>query len=160
MPYTLDKLDKKFLRLLQENSRLTNLEIAQRVNLSPSPCLRRIRRLEDAGIIDRYTALLNPGKLGLDLLVFVNVRLQKQNNLPLAKHPGEDFYLMVKKWSEVEACYVMSGEMDYLLKIRVTNMSHFTQLLHERLLQYPAIMDVKSSFVLAVAKETTMLPIL
>ena len=87
----LDKIDRKILEVLQNNGRLTNLEVAERVNLSPSPCLRRIRRLEESGVIRQYAALLDPGKIGLGLSAYINVRLEKQGGAPKGKAPGDIF---------------------------------------------------------------------
>ncbi|HJU72095.1 MAG TPA: Lrp/AsnC family transcriptional regulator, partial [Paucimonas sp.] len=115
----LDKTDRKILAILQTNGRLTNQEVAERVNLSPSPCLRRIKRLEDAGVIRQYVALLAPDKIGLGLLAYVNVRLEKHSETGSGstRSPRADFSAAVANWPEVVACYAMTGEMDYLLRV-------------------------------------------
>lgn len=99
----LDKIDRKILEVLQGNGRLTNLEVAERVNLSPSPCLRRIRRLEESGVIRQYAALLEPRKIGLGLLAYVNVRLEKQGGAPKGKTPADLFRAAIEIWPEVVA---------------------------------------------------------
>lgn len=158
---TLDKTDRKILALLQENGRLSNLEIAERVNLSPSPCLRRIRRLEEAGVIRGYVALLDSAKIGLGLLAYVNVRLEKRSSTePRATPPAEQFRAAVAAWPEVVGCYAMTGDMDYLLRVHVQDMEHFSRFVQAQLLHHPAVVDVKTSFVLERFKETTALPLL
>ncbi|GAB3540690.1 Lrp/AsnC family transcriptional regulator [Noviherbaspirillum agri] len=157
----LDKIDRKILAILQQDGRLTNQEIAERVNLSPSPCLRRIRRLEEAGVIRQYVALLDPDKLGLGLLAYVNVRLEKHNDAAPAgsRATRADFAASVAHWPEVVACYAMTGEMDYLLRVHVEDMEHFSHFMMETLLKHPAVLDVKSSFALQRVKDTTALPL-
>lgn len=155
----LDKTDRRILSVLQTNGRLTNQEIAEQVNLSPSPCLRRIRRLEQAGVIRQYVALLDAAKLGLGLLAYVNVRLEKHGEAPGSRSPRTDFAASVAKWPEVVACYAMTGEMDYLLRVHVEDMAHFSHFMMETLLRHPAVLDVKSSFALQRIKDTTALPL-
>ncbi|HZW11804.1 MAG TPA: Lrp/AsnC family transcriptional regulator [Noviherbaspirillum sp.] len=158
----LDKIDRKILAILQQDGRLTNQEIAERVNLSPSPCLRRIRRLEEAGVIRQYVALLDPDRLGLGLLAYVNVRLEKHNDAAPAgsRATRADFAASVANWPEVVACYAMTGEMDYLLRVHVEDMEHFSHFMMETLLKHPAVLDVKSSFALQRVKDTTALPLI
>ncbi|HJV75421.1 MAG TPA: Lrp/AsnC family transcriptional regulator [Noviherbaspirillum sp.] len=157
----LDKTDRKILAVLQEDGRLSNQEIADRVNLSPSPCLRRIRNLEESGVIRQYVALLDPDKIGLGLLAYVNVRLEKHNDAapPGALAPRADFAASVADWPEVVACYAMTGEMDFLLRVHVEDMGHFSHFMMDTLLKHPAVLDVKSSFALQRIKDTTALPL-
>ncbi|WP_323119461.1 Lrp/AsnC family transcriptional regulator [Burkholderia alba] len=158
----LDAIDRRILAILQENGRLSNQEIAERVNLSPSPCLRRIRRLEEAGVITGYVALLDPQKLGLDLLAYVSVRLEKRGGLAPARGDAthaELFRVAVQAWPEVVACHAMTGDMDYLLRVQVEDMAHFSRFVQEQLLHHPSVIDVKTSFSLDRFKETTALPI-
>ena len=157
----LDKTDLKILSILQANGRLTNQEVAEKVNLSPSPCLRRIRNLEESGVIRQYVALLDPDKIGLGLLAYVNVRLEKHSDPPAGstRSPRADFAASVENWPEVVACYAMTGEMDYLLRVHVEDMEHFSQFMMETLLKHPAVLDVKSSFALQRIKDTTALPL-
>jgi Lrp/AsnC family leucine-responsive transcriptional regulator len=150
----LDRTDLRILDILQEQGRLSNQEIAERVSLSPSPCLRRIRRLEDAGVIRQYVALLDPGRLGLGLLAYVSVKLEKRGKMPM-----EDFGARVQGWPEVAACYAMTGEMDYLLRVHVEDLQHFSRFVMDQLLRQPGVVDVKSSFALERIKETTALPL-
>jgi Lrp/AsnC family transcriptional regulator, leucine-responsive regulatory protein len=157
----LDKTDRKILSILQSDGRLSNQEVAERVSLSPSPCLRRIKNLEEAGVIRQYVALLDADKIGLGLLAYVNVRLDKHNDVPAggARSPRTDFAASVLNWPEVVACYAMTGEMDYLLRVHVEDMEHFSRFMMDTLLKHPAVLDVKSSFALQRIKETTALPL-
>ena len=164
----LDKTDRRILDVLQQDGRLSNQDVAERVSLSPSPCLRRIKRLEEAGVIRAYAALLDPVKIGLGLLAYVNVRLDKHTDRePPAgargasngPSPRDDFARAVARWPEVMACYAMTGDMDYLLRVHVEDMEHFSRFMMETLLRHPAVLDVKSSFALQKIKETTALPL-
>jgi Lrp/AsnC family transcriptional regulator, leucine-responsive regulatory protein len=160
-----DAIDRKILAILQENGRLSNQEIADRVSLSPSPCLRRIRRLEESGVIRGYVALLDPQKLGLGLLAYVNVRLEKRGGTPAtARSPNPTthadlFREAVREWPEVVACDAMTGDMDYLLRVQVEDMAHFSRFVQDQLLHHPSVIDVKTSFSLERIKETTALPL-
>lgn len=158
----LDVIDRRILAILQENGRLSNQEIAERVNLSPSPCLRRIRRLEEGGVIRGYVALLDAQKLGLDLLAYVNVRLEKRGPTAAGREGvthAELFRAAVQTWPEVVACHAMTGDMDFLLRVQVEDMAHFSRFVQDQLLHHPSVIDVKSSFSLDTFKETTALPI-
>ncbi|NEX64285.1 Lrp/AsnC family transcriptional regulator [Noviherbaspirillum galbum] len=157
----LDKTDRKILAILQADGRLSNQEIAEKVSLSPSPCLRRIKRLEDAGVIRQYVALLDPDKIGLGLLAYVNVRLEKHSDTPGSSNrsPRAAFAAAVDTWPEVVACYAMTGEMDYLLRVHVEDMEHFSHFMMETLLKHPVVLEVKSSFALQRIKDTTALPL-
>ncbi len=162
----MDKTDRKILAILQADGRLTNQEVAEQVSLSPSPCLRRVKRLEQAGVIRQYVALLDPDKIGLGLLAYVNVRLEKHSDAPMPggarsgkTSPRANFAASVANWPEVVACYAMTGEMDYLLRVHVEDMEHFSHFMMETLLRHPAVLDVKSSFALQRIKDTTALPL-
>lgn len=150
----LDRTDLRILAVLQTQGRLSNQEIAEKVSLSPSPCLRRIKRLEEAGVIRQYVALVDPDKVGLGLLAYVSVKLEKRGKMPM-----EDFGARVQGWPEVAACYAMTGEMDYLLRVHVQDLRHFSRFVMDQLLRQPGVVDVKSSFALARIKETTALPL-
>ncbi|WP_374339471.1 Lrp/AsnC family transcriptional regulator [Leeia sp.] len=150
----LDKTDRRILMVLQQEGRISNIELARRVSLSPSPCLRRLQRLEEEGVIDRYVALVNPEKLGVGLLAYVNVSLDKRN--PQAT---DAFKQVVHHWPEVTECYAMTGEMDYLLRVMVTDLQHFSRFVMDKVLKQAGVLDVKSSFALEGVKRTTALPI-
>jgi Lrp/AsnC family leucine-responsive transcriptional regulator len=150
----LDKTDRKLLDLLQKDGRITNLELAGRVALSPSACLRRVRALEEAGVIRGYAALLDPVKVGLGLLAFVTVKLEKRGRMPT-----DAFARACRDWPEVAACHATTGDMDYLLRVHVEDLAHFSHFVMDSLLKHPGVIDVKSSFVLEQVKETTALPL-
>lgn len=154
MPITLDRTDRKILELLQKDGRLTNVELAGKVALSPSPCLRRVRALEEAAVIRQYVALLDPLKVGLGLLAYVSVALEKRGRMA-----AEVFGRAVTTWPEVVGCYSMTGDMDYLLRVHVQDLEHFTRFMMDRLLKHPSVIDVKSNFVLERIKDTTALPL-
>ncbi|MCG2584778.1 Lrp/AsnC family transcriptional regulator [Massilia sp. TS11] len=159
---SLDKTDRRILAILQQDGRLSNQDIADKVSLSPSPCLRRIKRLEEAGVIKQYVALLDPAQIGLGLLAYVNVRLEKHHDPSgrgNASSPHTAFAEAVADWPEVVACYAMTGEMDYLLRVHVEDMDHFSRFMMKTLLTHPAVADVKSSFALTRIKDTTALPL-
>jgi Lrp/AsnC family leucine-responsive transcriptional regulator len=151
---TLNRLDRRILEILQADGRLTNLELAGRVNLSASACLRRVRALEEAGVIRRYAAILDPSKVGLGLRAYVTVKLEKRGRMPT-----DAFAKSVRDWPEVVACHSMTGDMDYLLSVHVEDLEHFSRFVMDSLLKHPGVLDVKSSFVLEAVKETTALPL-
>jgi Lrp/AsnC family leucine-responsive transcriptional regulator len=151
---TMNRTDRRLLEILQRDGRLTNLELSSRVNLSPSACLRRVRALEEAGVIRSYAALLDAKRVGLGLLAFVNVKLEKRGRMPT-----DAFARAVKDWPEVLACHALTGDMDYLLRVQVADLDHFSRFVMESLLKHPGVLDVKSSFVLEEVKETTALPL-
>lgn len=153
IPLTLDKTDLKILQVLQENGRLSNVELSERVALSPSPCLRRLKQLEESGLIRRYAALLEPAKLSLGLQAFIRVSINKS---PDAR---ETFGDAVQKWNEVLSCYALTGETDYLLHAFFTDMNAFSHFVLNELLSHSCVLDAKSSFVLSEVKNTTALPL-
>jgi len=153
-PVSLDRIDRRILELLQRDGRLTNVDLAAKIALSPSPCLRRVRALEEGGVIREYVALVDPGRVGLGLLAFANVKLEKGGTLPL-----EDFLSAVQAWPEVVACYAMTGDTDYLLRVHVEDLEHYSRFMMNRLLKQPGVIDVRSNFVLERIKDTTALPL-
>lgn len=152
--HALDRIDRRIVDALQRDGRLANNELAAQVNLSPSPCLRRVRSLEEAGVIKRYVALVDPAKVGLNMLAYVSVKLEKKGQMP-----AEDFASAVDTWSEVTECYSMTGDMDYLLRVQVEDLDHFSRFIMGKLLKQSGVADVKSSFALQRVKETTVLPV-
>ena len=148
----LDRTDLRILAELQRDGRLSNQELADRVSLSPSPCLRRVRRLEEKGFIKKYVALIDAEKVGLGLLAYVNIRLKKYSHAPMS-----DFARDVQLWPEVVECYAMSGDMDYLLRIQVADLAHFSRFAMDTLMRHPAVVDMRSFFALQQIKETTEL---
>ena len=150
----LDRTDLRLLALLQRDGRASNADLATQVNLSPSACLRRIQRLESAGVVAGYAARLDPQALGLGLQAFVRVQLEKHGA------PGiERFVRAVQDWDEVVACHALTGDMDYLLHVYVRDLEHFSRFLLDRLLDASGVADVNSSFVLRTVKQTGALPL-
>jgi Lrp/AsnC family transcriptional regulator, leucine-responsive regulatory protein len=152
--FPLNRTDRRLLEILQRDGHLTNQELAERVSLSPSACLRRVRALEESGVIRRYVAIIDPRKVGLPLTAFVNVKLEKRGRMPT-----DAFARAVKDWPEVLGCHSLTGDMDYLLRVQVGDLEHFSRFVMDSLLKLPGVLDVKSSFVLEEIKETTALPI-
>lgn len=150
----LDAIDRKILALLQEDARLANVELADKVGLSPSPCLRRVRDLEAAGIIRRYVTLLDPAAVGLPVSVFVNVTLERQVEQAL-----ERFEAVILKRPEVMECYLMTGDADYLLRVVIADLSSYERFLIEHLTRVPGVASIKSSFALKQVKYRTALPV-
>ena len=149
----LDRTDLRLLALLQKQGRASNAEIAAQVNLSPSACLRRIQRLEAAGVIAGYAAQLEPRAVGLGLQAFVRVQLGKH-----APAEIEAFVAAVNGWDEVVACHALTGDMDYLLQVMVQDLEHFSRFLLDKLLA-AGVADVNSSFVLRTVKQGAALPL-
>ncbi len=148
----LDALDVRILNILQENARITTLELAEQVGLSPTPCARRVKRLEDDGLIDRYVTLLDPKKAGLDLSVFIQVRLRNQTAETIEK-----FDRSVRAMPEISECYLIAGVHDYLLHLRVADVEALRDFLRTRLTAIEGIAEAQSSIVLDTVKYTTAL---
>lgn len=151
---TLDPTDKRILAQLQRNGRISNVDLAAAVGLSPSPCLRRVRDLEDAGIIDRYAAILDQGAAGYSLSIFVQVTLERQVEAAL-----ETFERIIADRPEVMECYLMTGDADYLLRIVVEDVAAYEEFLKDHLTRIPGVSSIKSSFALNRVKYETALPL-
>jgi Lrp/AsnC family leucine-responsive transcriptional regulator len=154
----LDTIDRRILRALQANGRITYDELAGEVSLSPSATLRRVKRLEEAGVIAGYVALLRADKLGLGLTAYLNVRLEKHTEAH-KRNPMDLFRAAVQTWPEVVECAALTGEMDYLLRVVVADMAHYSRFVMETLLKHPSVEDCRTSFVLDRVKHTTALPV-
>jgi Lrp/AsnC family leucine-responsive transcriptional regulator len=154
----LDKLDRLILRSLQTDGRATYDQLAEQVNLSASAVLRRVRRLEEAGVIDRYVALVRPERVGLGLTAYLNVRLEKHAEVH-KRNPMDLFRASVQTWPEVVECSALTGEMDFLLRVVVADMAHYSRFILDTLLKHPSVQDCKTSFVLDRVKTTTALPV-
>lgn len=150
----LDTIDLKILRVLQENSEISNVDLADRIGLSPSPCLRRVRILEESGIIKKRVALLDSRVLGLNVSVFVSVQLEKQTKERLTEFERE-----VRKRPEVVECYLMTGESDYLLRVVVPDLATYERFLKESLTRIPGVSNIRSSFALQQVAYSTALPL-
>ncbi len=150
----LDLTDFRILRQLQQDASLTNVDLAARVNLSPSPTLARVKRLESEGVISRYVALVDPHVLGLKVNVFVRVSLEKQEAGAL-----ERFEKAVSRFDEVMEVYLMTGDEDYLLRIVVPDIQALEHFILDNLTRIQGIKNIKSSFALKQVKYKTALPI-
>ena len=150
----LDRYDKAILAALQADGRISNVELSARVNLSESACLRRVRALEEAGMIDRYVALLNQAKAGVSGNVFVFIALHREVESELAA-----FELAVRDIPEVMECYLMTGEFDYLLRVVVSDMADFERLHRDSLTRLPGVARVNSSVAIRTVTKKTELPL-
>lgn len=150
----LDVIDRKILQTLQREGRISNVELAKRVHLSPTPCFERVRRLEEGGYIRRYVAQLDPHKLGMGLLAFVEVSLDKTS--PVA---FERFREVVAEMPEVQECHMVAGGFDYLLKVRVTDMVAYRRFLGDRVSSLPGVSRTHTYFVMEETKATQEIPI-
>ena len=154
----LDKIDRQLLRTLQADGRVTYDQLAEQVSLSPSTVLRRVKRLEESGVIARYVALVKPETVGLGLTAYINVRLEK-NTESHKRNPMDLFRASVQSWPEVVECAALTGEMDYLLRLLVRDMAHYSTFIMDTLLKHPSVQDCKTSFVLDRVKSTTAVPL-
>jgi Lrp/AsnC family transcriptional regulator, leucine-responsive regulatory protein len=153
-PHPLDPIDLRILAALQENARLTNVELARRINLSPSPCLARVKSLEQRGLIRGYVALCDPLALGLSVNVFISVSLERQR-----KDALETFEQRVSQHPEVMECYLMTGDSDYLLRVVVADMRSLERFIVDHLARIPGVANIRSSFALKQVRYKTALPL-
>ena len=150
----LDKLDLKILDELQRDGSLSNVELARRVNLSPSPCLARVRALEAEKVIDRYVAIANAAALGLGLSVFISISLRTQSKESLG-----EFERRIAEHDEVMECYLMTGDSDYLIRVAVADIGALEKFILEQLTPIPGIEKIRSSFALKQVRYKTALPL-
>jgi Lrp/AsnC family leucine-responsive transcriptional regulator len=150
----LDAIDRKILQSLQTDGRMSLAELSEEVGLSPSPCLRRVRLLEKAGIIKRYVAMVDQQSVGLPVSVFVSLKLESQRQQMLA-----NFGKLVARWPEVLECYLMTGPRDYLLRVVVEDLAAYERFLKQKLTRVEGIASIESSFALEQVKYTNVLPI-
>jgi Lrp/AsnC family leucine-responsive transcriptional regulator len=155
MPQTeLDAIDCKILETLQGDARISNVDLSEQVNLSPSPCLRRVKKLEAEGTIRSYATLLDPAEVGLPVSVFVQVSLERQVDDAL-----ENFEREIVTRPEVMECYLMTGDSDYLLRVVAPDLESFQKFLLEHLTRIPGVASIKSSFALKQVSYRTALPL-
>ncbi len=150
----LDGTDWRILARLQGDARISNVELAKGVHLSPSPCLARVRTLEESGVIQRYVTLLDPLKVGLTVSVFIQVSLEKQMRNAL-----DTFESSVLARDEVMECYLMTGDADYLLRVVVPDMQSLERFIVDYVAKIPGVSSIKSSFALKQVKYKTALPL-
>ena len=150
----LDRYDRTILRLLQEDARMTNTSLAARVNLSESACLRRVRALEESGLIEGYTAMVDQQRAGFPVSVFVSITLDRQSQ------PGlEAFESAVRRVPEVMECYLMTGEHDYLLRLVVADLADFERIHNQHLTRLPSVARIQSSFAMRTVTRSRSLPV-
>src|SRR5690554_2038059 len=145
---TIDRLDRKILRILQERGRISNVQLAKEVGLSPTPCLERVRKLERNGVIKGYYARIDPDKLGSPLLVFVEITLSKTSSDVFA-----EFSAAARNTDEILECHLVSGDCDFLLKARVADMAAYRKLLGETLLNMPGVNESRTYVVMEAVKQ-------
>ena len=150
----LDAIDRRIVATLQADGRLTNVELADRVGLSPSPCLRRVKRLEREGYIEAYRAMLQRGRIGLGLTVFVGVKIEDH-----ASERAEAFQQAIIAMPEVVACHLVAGDVDYLLEVVVPDLDHYQRYLVGKLLNLSIIREVRSSIAIQTLKAGAPLPL-
>lgn len=151
---TIGAVDLRILKALQENARLSNVELSEKVNLSPSQCYRRLRRLEEAGVVQGYTVRVDPETVGLDVTAFVSVSLGKHGENPAAR-----FAESVRDIPEILECHSVTGEADYLLRVTAPDLKAFSDFLMHRLMSIPGVDSVRSSIALECIKRQTALPL-
>ena len=149
----LDGTERQILALLQVNGRMSNVDLAEQIGLSESPCLRRVKQLEVSGIIEGYAAVVDQRKLGLNVTAFVQVTMAKQPD-----STTEAFHCAVRDEPKITECHAMSGSYDYLMKVVVHNMDDFSDLCMQRILKFPGVQHVESSFSLKEIKNSRVLP--
>jgi Lrp/AsnC family leucine-responsive transcriptional regulator len=154
----LDAVDRRILQALQKDGRRTYEVLAEQVGLSSSAVLRRVKRLEESGVVLGYVALVAAERVGLPLTAYLNVRLEKHTERH-KRNPMDLFRAAVQAWPEVVECSALTGEMDYLLRVVVQDMAHYSRFVMDTLLKHPSVQDCKTSFVLDRVKNTTALPV-
>jgi Lrp/AsnC family transcriptional regulator, leucine-responsive regulatory protein len=150
----LDAIDCRILAALQANGRLTATELAEQVGLTTSPCLRRIRQLEEAGVIKGYSANVDQTKVGLPVSVFVSIKLERQREDAMQR-----FETAIRRWPEVVECYLMTGTRDYLLRVVARDLTDYERFLKQTLTRLDGVLSIESSFALAQVKHSSALPI-
>ncbi|MFC4699331.1 leucine-responsive transcriptional regulator Lrp [Glaciecola siphonariae] len=153
-PKHIDRIDRRIMAELQNNGKISNVELAKIVGLSPSPCLERVRRLESQGYIESYHARLNPEKLGAAMLVFVEITLTKTSVDIFA-----EFSAAVQEHEDIQECHLVSGNFDFLLKTRVADMSSYRKLLGDTLLRLPGVSESRTYVVMEEVKHTAKIKI-
>ncbi|HEX4768044.1 MAG TPA: Lrp/AsnC family transcriptional regulator [Lichenihabitans sp.] len=151
---TLDAIDRKIVAALQIDARLTMLQLAEQVGLSPSPCARRVRLLEAAGIIQGYVAVIGEKQVGLPVSVFASIKLERQREEELDR-----FARAVAQWPEVLDCYLMTGQRDFLMRIVVRDLEAYEHFLKDKLTRLDGVASIESSFALGQVKRSNALPL-
>jgi DNA-binding Lrp family transcriptional regulator len=145
----MDKTDLAILRYLQEDGRINNSDLADKIFLSASSCLRRVRALEESGIIASYCAVLDGNAVGLEVDAFVQVTMRRD-----VEQWHENFSKEVQQWPEVVGCFIITGEANYLLRVRARNLKHYSAFIMDRLYKTMGVLDIRSNIVLQMIKDT------
>ena len=151
----IDAIDKRIILILQADGKITVADLAERVGLSPSPCARRVRLLEEAGIVKGYSAVIDQSKVGLPISAFASIKLERQSEENLDRF-GE----AVSRWPEVVDCYLMTGQRDYLMRIVARDLESYERFLKEKLTRLEGVASIETSFALVQIKRSEALPIL
>ncbi len=150
----IDNIDRKIIAALQGDGRMTSQQLAEQVGLSASPCARRVRIMEDAGIITGYAAVIDQDLVGLPISVFASVKLERQRENELHR-----FNVAIARWPEVQDCYLMTGQRDYLLRVVVADLHAYERFLNEKLTRLEGVASIESSFALSQIKRSNRLPV-
>nr|AIA16425.1 AsnC family [uncultured bacterium] len=150
----LDEIDRRILTALQREGRLQNIELAKKIGLSPSPCLRRVKLLEESGVIERYVALLDAAKIGMGLTVFARIWLKGQDNETVNKFTNE-----IKKLPQVVECHLMAGDCDFLLRVVAADLGDYRQFQLEHLTRIEVVQNVKTEIPMQKIKLSSELPL-
>ena len=153
--HALDAIDRRILAALQENARIANTELSAAVGLSPAPCLRRVRALEEDGVIRKHVSLVDPGAVGLPVSVFVSISLERQVEEALKR-----FERVILARPEVMECYLMTGDADYLLRVVCADLAAYERFVLDHLTKVPGVSSIRSSFALKQVKYSTALPLM
>jgi DNA-binding Lrp family transcriptional regulator len=154
VPMELDAIDRRILRALQRDGRLQNVDLAQEVGLSPSPCLRRVRRLEEAGVIERYAAMLDAAKIGFGMTIFARVWLTGQDQDTVSA-----FVTAIRALPQVAECYLMAGDCDFLIRVLVRDLDAYRRFQVEHLARIPGVRSIKTDISMQTVKPSGALPI-
>lgn len=149
----MDKKDQQILRELQKDGRLSNAELAERVNLSPSPCLRRLRNLEKSGVIEGYTAIVNQKAYGLPVTVFIHIKLAHHST-----KVAQEFERQIQGIDKIIDCHLMTGDTDYLLRVVVESLEDYEVFIRQHIHPIPSISSINTSFAYGVVKQSRVLP--
>jgi len=154
LPRAFDKIDRNIMRELQKEGRIPFAQLAKKVGLSPTPCIERVKRLEQAGVIQGYSARINPAMVNASLVAFVQIRLNRSS-----KDVFEEFSRATRLLPEIQECYLVSGSFDYLIKARVADMSAYREFYGDTLLTLPGVQECTSHIVMDEVKETLQIEV-
>lgn len=149
----MDAIDQKIVKILQRNGRLSNQALSEKVGLSPSPCLKRLKALENSGLITGYTALIDQKKYGLPVTIFLRIKLGNH-----AEDDIQNFEKQIRLIDEIQDCFLITGDADYLLRVIVRDLDHYESLIRRRLQRIPAVAAIDSSVAFGKVKQSFVYP--